>query len=189
LERVMDPRADERFTQIYETHYLAVLAYCARRVNRSDAEDVSSEVFTVLWKKMDAFDPDAPLPWLYNVALGTIRNRHRANRRSIALARKIKGAPSPIGSLAPDVVVVRNEQDEEALKTLARLRETDQEVIRLAIWEEMSAVEIGLVIGCSTSAAEQRLHRAKKRLAKKLSPTTIHRSDASPQSLEEGGRP
>jgi RNA polymerase sigma-70 factor (ECF subfamily) len=185
----MDPKADERFTRIYETHYLAVLAYCARRVNRSDAEDVSSEVFTVLWKKMDAFDLDAPLPWLYNVALGTIRNRHRATRRSKALTRKIGRTQSTIGSPAPDVVIVRNEQDEEALKTLARLRETDQEVIRLAIWEEMSAREIGLVIGCSTSAAEQRLHRAKKRLAKKLSPTTVHRSDASPQPLEEGGRP
>jgi RNA polymerase sigma factor (sigma-70 family) len=185
----MDPKADERFTRIYETHYLAVLAYCARRVNRSDAEDVSSEVFTVLWRKMDAFDPDAPLPWLYSVALGTIRNRHRATRRSTALTRKIGGTHSTTGSSAPDVVVVRNEQDKEALTLLARLRETDQEVIRLAVWEELSAREIGLVIGCSTSAAEQRLHRAKKRLAKKLSPTTINRSDASPESLQEGGRP
>ena len=185
----MDPRADERFTQIYETHYLAVLAYCARRVNRSDAEDVSSEVFTVLWRKMDACDPDAPLPWLYNVALGTIRNRHRATRRFTALTRKIGVTQPTSGSPAPDVFIVRNEQDEEALRNLTRLRESDREVIRLAIWEEMSAREIGLVIGCSTSAAEQRLHRAKKRLAKKLSPTTVHRSDASPQPLEEGGRP
>jgi RNA polymerase sigma-70 factor (ECF subfamily) len=185
----MDPKANERFTRIYEAHYLAVLAYCARRVNRSDAEDVSSEVFTVLWNKMDAFDPDAPLPWLYNVALGTIRNRHRAARRSIALTRKIGGTRSSVGSPAPDVVMVRNEQDEEALRTLARLREPDQEVIRLAVWEEMSAKEIGLVLGCSTSAAEQRHPRAKKRLARKLSPTSVYRSDASPQPLEEGGRP
>lgn len=185
----MDPKTDERFTRIYEAHYLAVLAYCARRVNRSDAEDVSSEVFTVLWRKMDAFDPDAPLPWLYSVALGTIRNRHRATRRAVALARKMDGAQSSVGSPAPDVVIVRNEQDEEALRTLARLREPDQEVIRLAIWEEMSAREIGLVIGCSTSAAEQRLHRAKKRLARKLSPNSVYRSDTSPQPLEEGGRP
>ena len=184
----MDPKADERFTRIYEMHYLAVLAYCARRVNRSDAEDVSSEVFAVLWRKMDAFDPAAPLPWLYNVALGTIRNRHRATWRSIELTRKIGGTQSTTGAAAPDVLIVRNEQDEEALRSLSRLRESDQEVIRLAIWEEMSAREIGLVLGCSTSAADQRLHRAKKRLAKKLSPTTVHRSDASPQHLEEGGR-
>jgi RNA polymerase sigma-70 factor (ECF subfamily) len=158
-------------------------------VNRSDAEDVSSEVFTVLWRKMDGFDPAAPLPWLYNVALGTIRNRHRATRRSIALSRKIGGTQSASESSAPDVVIVRNEQDEEALRTLARLREPDQEVIRLAMWEDMSAKEIGVVLGCSTSAAEQRLHRAKKRLGKKLSPSSNYRSDASPQPLEEGGRP
>jgi DNA-directed RNA polymerase specialized sigma24 family protein len=64
----MNPVADERFTRLYELRYLAVLAYCARRVGRSDAEDVSSEVFTVLWRKMDSFDPDSPLPWLYSVA-------------------------------------------------------------------------------------------------------------------------
>jgi RNA polymerase sigma-70 factor (ECF subfamily) len=86
------------------------------------------------------------------------------------------------------VLVVRNEQDKEVLAALGRLREKDQEVLRLVIWEEMSAKDVGLVIGCSTSAAEQRLHRAKKRLASKYSPPSAYRSDASPQHLEEGGR-
>jgi DNA-directed RNA polymerase specialized sigma24 family protein len=52
----------------------------------------------------------------------------------------------------------------------------------------LPAADIGLVLGCSTSAAEQRLHRAKKRLARKLSPI-LPRSAPSPQSLEEGGGP
>ncbi|MGB5433796.1 MAG: sigma factor, partial [Acidimicrobiia bacterium] len=74
----MDPNANERFTRLYKAHYLAVLAYCARRVNRSEAEDITNEVFAVLWRKMDRFDPESPLPWLYRVALGLIKNRRRA---------------------------------------------------------------------------------------------------------------
>ena len=51
----MAPNADERFTRIYEAYYPAVLAYCARRVSRSDAEDVANEVFLVLWRQVDTF--------------------------------------------------------------------------------------------------------------------------------------
>lgn len=185
----MDPTADERFTRLYEMHYLAVLAYCARRVDRSDAEDVSSEVFTVLWRRMESFDPDVALPWLYSVALGLIKNRRRAARRALALTGKVRGNHAIGASPSADVLVVMNEQDGEILTALGRLREKDREVLRLSIWEEMSAKDIGLVVGCSTSAAEQRLHRAKKRLASKLSPTAQYRSNPSPLSLEEGGRP
>lgn len=184
----MDPTADERFTRLFEQHYLAVLAYCARRVNRSEAEDVSSEVFTVLWRKLDSVDPESALPWLCSVAFGLVRNRRRAARRAIALTQRIGRNHKESDDLRPDVLMVRNEEDKEILDALGRLRDTDQEVLRLVIWEEMSAKDVGLVIGCSTSAAEQRLHRAKKRLAYQFSPQPLLRSDASPRPLKEGGR-
>ena len=184
---LMDPKANERFTRLYTAHYLAVLAYCARRVNRSEAEDITNETFAVFWRKMDRFDPDSPLPWLYRVALGLIKNRRRATRRTVALVSKLGGIGKRTED-AVDVVVVRRERDGEVLEALGRLSTADQEVLRLSIWEELPAADIGLVLGCSTSAAEQRLHRAKKRLARKLSPV-LSRSVPSPQSLEEGGRP
>lgn len=183
----MDPNANERFTRLYAAHYLAVLAYCARRVSRSEAEDITNEAFAVLWRKMDQFDPESPLPWLYRVALGLIKNRRRATRRTAALVSKLGGMGKRADD-AVDVVVVRRERDREVLGVLGRLSNSDQEVLRLSIWEELPAADIGLVLGCSTSAAEQRLHRAKKRLAQKLSPI-LPRSAPSPQSLEEGGRP
>lgn len=183
----MDPNANERFTRLYAAHYLAVLAYCARRVSRSEAEDITNEVFTVLWRRMDRFDPESPLPWLYRVALGLIKNRRRATRRTAALVSKL-GRDGGRAEDAADVVVVRRERDREVLGVLGRLSIADQEVLRLSVWEELPAADIGLVLGCSTSAAEQRVHRAKKRLARKLSPM-LPRSVSSPRSLEEGGRP
>jgi RNA polymerase sigma factor (sigma-70 family) len=185
----MDPTADERFTRLFEQHYLAVLAYCVRRVNCSEAEDVSSEVFTVLWRKLDSVDTETALPWLYSVAFGLVRNRRRAARRAIGLSQRLVRNPRATEDLLPDVLIVRNEEDDEILDALGRLRDADQEVLRLVIWEEMPAKDIGTVIGCSTAAAEQRIHRAKKRLASKFSPPSRYRSDTSPQALEEGGRP
>jgi RNA polymerase sigma-70 factor (ECF subfamily) len=38
----------------------------------------------------------------------------------------------------------------------------------LAAWEELTAPEIAVVLDISTSVAEQRLHRAKRRFAKKM---------------------
>jgi RNA polymerase sigma-70 factor (ECF subfamily) len=183
----MDPIADERFTRIYEAHYLEVLAYCARRVSRSEAEDVTNDTFMVLWRRIDSFDAEFPLPWLYRTAYGSIRNRWRSTRRSGALVSRLSGmAREP--SEAVDVVVVRRERDRAVVDIVSKMRSGDQEVLRLSIWEELTAPDIAVVLECSVSAAEQRLHRAKKRLASKLSPS-LSLSEPSPESLENGGRP
>jgi len=182
----MATAADERFSRIYTTHYPAVLAYCARRLDRSEAEDVASEVFIVLWRNIDTFDEEAPLPWLYRVAYGSIRNRWKAERRQFALARRLSGLAPPPAEPA-DAVVVRREQDRAVLAAIGNLRPSDQEALRLAVWEELTAREIAVVVGSSVSAAEQRLHRAKKRLARSLSPHMLQ-ARLSPGSAEKGGR-
>ena len=183
----MDPTAKERFTRIYEAHYLAVLAYCARRVDRSEAEDAANEAFTVLWRKIDSVDPDHPLPWLYRVAYGSVQNRRRGNRRQRSLRAKL-AVTSADPAEGADVVVVQNDQDAVVLRAVGRLSESDQEILRLSIWEELPAADVGAVLGCSTAAAHQRLHRAKKRLARKLSSVPPARSMPSNASLDHGGR-
>ncbi len=45
----MTPTAEVRFTRLYEPHYADVIAYCGRRVNRAEVEDVTNEVFVVPW--------------------------------------------------------------------------------------------------------------------------------------------
>lgn len=49
-------------------------------------------------------------------------------------------------------------------QALARLRPADQEVLRLAAWEECTTAEIADVLGCTPNAAAVRLHRARARL-------------------------
>lgn len=180
----MDPTADERFTRIYEAYYPDVLAYCARRVDRSDAEDVANEVFTTLWRRIGSFDPDEPLPWLYRVALGAVRNRQRSRKRLMALRTKLDGSWQSEPSA--EVYVVKSDADRVVLDALAELKSGDQEVLRLSVWEELTAREIGLIVGCSVSAAEQRLWRAKQRLAKSLSRVSPGYTPSHP-SPENGG--
>jgi hypothetical protein len=47
------------------------------------------------------------------------------------------------------------------------VKERDQEVLRLAAWEQVTMAEGAAVLGCSASAFRMRLHRARARLATK----------------------
>ncbi len=49
-------------------------------------------------------------------------------------------------------------------EALDRLSPADQEILRLAAWEELGAEEIAIALGCGRRAAAMRLHRARRRL-------------------------
>jgi RNA polymerase sigma factor (sigma-70 family) len=184
----MDPTAEMRFTRLYEAYYADVLAYCARRVNRTDAEEVANEVFAVLWRKLDGVEEESTIAWLYGVAHRTITNRWRGNSRRNRLREGLDGLGVET-SVPIDAVVVRRDEDRKVLEAMTSLGLADQEVLRLSAWEELSAPQIAEVVGCSVSATEQRLHRAKKRLGKILSPSLEPSVAIHPLPAEEGGRP
>ena len=182
----MTPSADERFTELCESHYASVLAYCGRRLARTEAEEVASEVFVVLWRRIDRFDQNQPLAWLYSVAHKSIANRYRGEKRKSRLHDRLfslrAGEP-----MRPEDLVVRREQDRLIVEALTRLRPADQQVLRLAAWEGLPASGIAKVLGCSPAAAEQRLHRAKKRLAKTVS-SSIASVPIPAATLKTGGQ-
>ncbi|MDX1449953.1 MAG: sigma-70 family RNA polymerase sigma factor [Acidimicrobiia bacterium] len=152
---------------LFEAHYADVLAYCARRVGRNEAEDVAGEVFAVAWRRRSEIESATARPWLYGVARGVISNRWRSGRRQHRLVDRLTGTvPLPVDG--PDTVVVRREQDRAVMDTLRKLKQTDSEILMLAGWEGLSAPEIAVALGISVSAAEQRLHRAKRRFAQAL---------------------
>ena len=175
---------DARFTSMFERHHQEVLAYCARRTTRSDAEDATAEVFAVAWRRIDEVDWETVRPWLYGIARGVMNNRLRSVGRRGRLTKKI-ASMAPQTSEDPEVVVVRRAQDAEVVRVLRRLRQSDQEVLMLAAWEELTAPEISIALGISTSAAEQRLHRAKSRFAKMLEKKRP--DDSHPRAAGQGG--
>lgn len=158
---------DARFTSMFERHYNEVLAYCARRGVRSEADDAAAEAFAVAWRRIDEIDWETARPWLYGIARGVMNNRWRTVNRQGRLAKKMASLAPPTFD-SPDDIVVRRAQDYEVVDVLKLLRLPDQEVLMLAAWEELTAPEIAVVLGISTSAAEQRLHRAKRRFAAKM---------------------
>lgn len=174
---------DARFSSLFLSHYDDVLGYCVRRTNRTEADDVAAEVFTIAWRRIDELDWETVRPWLFGIARGVLANQARSGSRRNRLGLKIGSlARHPVDG--PEVVVIRREQDEEIIAVLASLRETDREILMLSVWEGFTAPEMASVLGTTTSAAEQRLHRAKRRFA-----DAFERSPAqiSLRAAQEGG--
>ncbi len=170
---------------LYERHYDEVFAYCTRRVGRAEADEAAADVFVVAWRRLDEIDWDTVRPWLFGVARGVLANRWRSARRRKSLLGRLSNL-APIPRELPDEQVVRRAEDDEVLKAVRSLKASDREVLMLAAWEELTASEIARALGVSVSAAEQRLHRAKRRLAKVLrSPVT--QPNVSPRAAGEGG--
>jgi RNA polymerase sigma-70 factor (ECF subfamily) len=176
---------DSRFTALFERHYDEVLGYCVRRVDFAGAEDAASEVFVVAWRRIDQLEWDTARPWLYGIARGVLANRVRTTRRRDRLTRKMSGLAN-VNEEAAEVIVVRRQHDEEVMSALSKLKDSDQEILMLSTWEDLTAPEIATALDISTSAAEQRLHRAKQRFAKHLDriPENAH---FSPRVAKEGG--
>ncbi|MEU5540079.1 sigma-70 family RNA polymerase sigma factor [Streptomyces sp. NPDC020362] len=155
---------DEIFAAAYREHYWAVSRYVARRLpGRADeVEEVVAEVFTVAWRRR-ADLPASPLPWLYGVARNCLANAVRGYGRRRRLVDRMGNDEAAHGRHIVD------SPDAEAPgawvhEALARLSPADQEVLRLAAWEELGADDIAVALGCGRRAAAMRLHRARSRL-------------------------
>ncbi|MCP4309171.1 MAG: sigma-70 family RNA polymerase sigma factor [bacterium] len=182
---MQDNRADQRFREIYLANQRQVLAYFLRRTDAVSARDGAAETFLVAWRRIDDVPKgDRVLPWLYGVSRRVLANQRRSRDRYQALGQKLTHI-GPAENPSPEVVVMRRAEDREMLDAVALLRSDDQEVLRLAVWEELPHAEIGEIIGTSSHAIAQRIYRITRQLARDLQkPTTRRIRRAAPS---EGG--
>lgn len=173
---------DERLTQLYEKHNRAIRAYCLRRIGDADASDAVSEVFAIAWRRIDDVPGDEMvLPWLYGVARRVVSDHYRSSNRRARLTGKLSNV-RPLAPIQPDWEVVQRAEYDQVHEALNGLREKDREVLLLAAWEELSNDQIALIVGCSTEAAAQRVHRAKQKLGR-----TFRALSQRPPTVANGG--
>lgn len=166
-----------RFERMYEAHVREVLAYCARRVGATDAADACAETFLVAWRRLDDVPPPpSTLPYLYGVAGRVVANQGRGLRRRSRLAAKLAalGVAPPADPAALSLQSLTDGHVAAAVRALPAL---DREIVMLWAWEDLPRSTIGEIVGLSTAAVDQRLHRAYRRLASALRSTVIDRPD------------
>lgn len=180
----MERTDKERFTELYVAHYPRVVGYCLRRLGPDEAHDATAETFTVAWRRIgDVPEGERALPWLYAVAARTVLNQHRSRRRRRGLREKLRGL-GQVRDPEPDVQIVRRSEDQRIIDAINRLRGPDREVLLLSAWDGLSAVQLASRFGISHKAAEQRLTRAKRRLASEIGRVEKHFPVAGPRFRE-----
>ncbi len=173
----MSPPPDHRFRVLFDLTYERMVAYARRRVPAADVDDVVAEVYATAWRRFDDFTADEardPVPWLYGVAHNVVRATHRADGRRRRLVDRIGsvrdggGADEGADDIAPERAAIRHDDASRVRAALASLPESDQEVLRLAVWDGLSHDTIGELLGVRTGTVTVRLHRARNRLARAL---------------------
>jgi RNA polymerase sigma-70 factor (ECF subfamily) len=152
-----------------------------RLAARVDPSDVVQETLAEADRRLNDYLRDQPLPfypWLRQLAgerLGAEYRRHvRAARRSVG--REVPVVELPEGSVlaladrlldrgtGPSEAARRQEQRDRVRRALAELPAAEREVLALRYLEELSAREVGAILGIGEEAAKKRALRALKRL-------------------------
>lgn len=158
------------FEVFYTENYIRVLKFVERRIaDRETAREVAAEVFVVAWRKFDPSHPPA-LPWLYSTARNLLGNAYSKHSRGLKLLEVLHERAL---TAAPDPEIERLDH------AMSQLAEKDREAIRLTYWEELTAAEVGTVLGCSEQAAWKRISRAKASIKRLLLEPTDRREAVS----------
>jgi RNA polymerase sigma-70 factor (ECF subfamily) len=169
------------FEVLIRRHQRSVLNFIFRFMgNRTDAEDLTQEVFLRVWKAARTYRPDAKFTtWLYRIATNLCINKKRAIRirRLFAKSHSQEQRQDSKDSfiidegaelLTPEDRLIDSEQSVQLLNALNELPTSQRLTIVLKIYDEMSYQEISQIMDRSISAVDSLLIRAKKNLRKKL---------------------
>jgi RNA polymerase sigma-70 factor, ECF subfamily len=159
-------REDVEFSPLYDRYYRPVRDFCRRRVAGDLVDDAVAETFLVAWRRRDDVPAGAEaLVWLYGVAYRVIGHQWRSTARRRRLEARLRSVVCRPPSGA-DESVIEDDDCRLVLGAAARLRPTDAEVLRLVAWERLSIDDIAVVLEIAPNAVKQRLHRARRNLAR-----------------------
>lgn len=157
-----DPAA---FTAIYDLYAQRVFNHCYRRLlSRTDAEDLTAEVFAVAWRRradIRLVDGSGGLPWLL-VTANHLTHRHqlKAKRARILLAK----LPNLTETADHAMLTVDQLADEHALvlisAVLQKLSRRDRDVVQLCVLDGLTPSEVAAISGEPSSSVRSRLSRA-----------------------------
>lgn len=163
-------RDPARFADLYEQYFELVYAYVARRLrNRTEAEDLTSEVFRKALQSLPRFKwTGAPFAaWLFRIASNMIADRAKRAVR--------EGNAEPFLTLSQSGATHVQQTDLEAcerqtqlFRLVDELADDQKRVLVMRFAEEMSIHEISNKLGRSEGAVKQLQFRALENLRKKF---------------------
>jgi RNA polymerase sigma-70 factor (ECF subfamily) len=163
---------EARFAQLFDEFSAPIYNYVLRMVADPDrAADITQDTFIKAYRKLDTVtDAASTRSWLYRIATNTAIDDMR-RRRMVTPMRD--DAPTfanrPDERPGPEAQVMASTLDERVQRALGTLRPNHRQCLLLSDLEDMSAQQIGEVMGLSYAAVRTLLCRARGEMRRALS--------------------
>ncbi len=158
---VDDPDA---FQQLYRRYVRRVYGYAAARIaNPSDAEDVVSEIFLRVVKRLDQLRNQQHLSfaaWLFVIARNAVSDYYRRDGHADRLVPLDATGSLAAADSAPDRAVIADEDAVQLRALIHALPERKREVITLRYYGGLRNQEIAAVLGIGEKTVSAYLSRA-----------------------------
>lgn len=165
------------FKELVEKYQTMVINTCTGFLHdKSDAEDISQEVFIEVYSSLGNFRKEAKLStWMYRIAVNKSLNFLRSKKRrqwlqSVEDTFRTNRSDhiEPSDKKHPGIEMESKEEAMQLHKAINSLSENQRIAFTLNKYEDLSYSEIADVMNVSVSSVESLIHRSKINLQQKL---------------------
>ncbi len=169
---------DDAFEILVNRHQTSVLNLIFRFIgDRTQAKDLAQEVFIRVWQSAKSYEPKAKFTtWLYRITANLCFNELKSTRRKkwFSFNRPDKDGEHTFeetladGAPSAEAILLEKERNRQISDSFQSLPDNQRMALILKRYDDLSYAEIAGIVGCSVSAVESLLIRAKRTLQEKL---------------------
>ena len=169
---------DHAFEILVNRHQTSILNLIYRFIgDRTQAKDLAQEVFLRVWQAAKSYEPKAKFTtWIYQITTNLCFNELKSARRKrwFPFHRSDGDSENTIeetfsdGSPTAEDLLLAKERTRQISDALQSLPDSQRMALVLKRYNDLTYEEISRIIGCSVSAVESLLVRAKRTLQEKL---------------------
>lgn len=158
------------FVEVFDRHHDVLHRFIAARAGWSVAEDLTSEVFLVAYRRRAAYDQavDDARPWLLGIALNVLRRHARGRHGLERLIRRLR-PETPADTTGDLDTRIDARADARRLNAaLDALRAPERDAFLLMAWGDLTYEQIADTLGVPVGTVRSRISRARSRLQDRL---------------------
>ncbi|MGZ6213522.1 MAG: RNA polymerase sigma factor [Candidatus Limnocylindria bacterium] len=159
------------FDRIFIEFSTPIYNYALRMVGDADrAADIAQDTFIKAYRKLDTLtDASSTRSWLFRIATNTAIDEMRRRRHTVPMGGdEDRPLEQPDGGPGPETQVLSGLLDDRISRALLRLKPNHRQCLILSDVEDMSAAQIGDVLGMSNGAVRVLLCRARGEMRRLL---------------------
>ena len=154
-------------SELFERHFDSICRFFANKIDR-DVEDLVQKTFIACVEGKDRFRGQSSFrTYLFGVAHNMLRSYLRKRRRDNERFDLGVSSVTDLG-LSPTVLIAQQREQQLTLQALRRIPLEHQVVLELYYWEDMTAADLGEVLGIPEGTVRGRIRRAKQLLEQAL---------------------